>query len=102
LWFVKTLDTFDSFEISDLEKAHEFSAKDGVTMLQAPGTLSGMEFLRITSVRKLDCILKTLDTFDSFEITDLEKKVTNSAKDGVTMLQAPGTLSGMEFLRITA
>jgi hypothetical protein len=42
LWFVKTLDTFDSFEISDLEKLTN-SAKDGVTMLQAPGTLSGMD-----------------------------------------------------------
>jgi hypothetical protein len=37
----------------------------------------------------------------SFEIGDL-KKLTKSAKDGVTMLQAPGTLGAMEFLRITA
>ena len=42
-------------------------------------------------------VRQNLGTFDSFEISDLEK-LTNSAKDGVT----PGTLSGMEFLRITA
>jgi len=48
LWFVKTLDTFGSFEISDLEKLTN-SAKDSVTMLLAPGTLSGMELLRITA-----------------------------------------------------
>jgi hypothetical protein len=41
LWFVKTLDTFGSFEISDLEKL-KTSAKDGVTMLQAAaGTFDG-------------------------------------------------------------
>jgi hypothetical protein len=32
-------------------------------------------------------------TFDSFEISDLEKAQTNSTKDGVTMLQALGTLT---------
>jgi hypothetical protein len=46
-------------------------------------------------------VSQTLDTFGSFEISNLER-VTNSAKDAVTMLQAPGTLSGMEFLRVTA
>jgi hypothetical protein len=48
LWFVKALHTFDSFEISELEKLTN-SAKDGVAMLQAPGTLNGMEFLPITA-----------------------------------------------------
>jgi hypothetical protein len=47
LWFVKTLHTFGSFEISDLEKVGN-TAKDGVTMLQVSGTSNGWKFLRIT------------------------------------------------------
>jgi hypothetical protein len=43
LWFVKTLDTSDSFEISDLEKAHELieSWRNNVT---SAGHFDGMEF----------------------------------------------------------
>jgi hypothetical protein len=66
LRFVRTLDTFDSFEISDLEKLTNL-AKDGVTMLQARGTLSGMEFLRITTVSGADANHHTFKTVMVFE-----------------------------------